>query len=169
MTRTRFAAVIAALVLGAGAGEVAQAGSTTGNMSVTASVSSACTVTANTLAFTPYDPVTGTAVQGQTTLNVQCTKGAVGTLTLGQGNNAATGSTDASPARQMANGTGRLAYSLFQDGTRLVPWGNTALTGEVYLSLTASSTPVNVFGTITANQDVPAGNYSDTVVATLTF
>jgi spore coat protein U-like protein len=158
---------IAALVCGLG--RVADAGTATGTMTVTASVSASCSVTAGTLAFGAYNTVTGTAVTGSTTLSLSCTKGSTATITLGQGSQPATGSTDIIPLRQMANGTSRLAYFLYQDTTRLVAWGNTALTGEAYLSATASPTNVNVYGTISASQDVPAGSYSDSVLATVSF
>ncbi|HEY1550468.1 MAG TPA: spore coat U domain-containing protein [Kofleriaceae bacterium] len=159
--------VVAALLCGLGA--AADAGTTTGTMTVTASVASSCSVTAGTLAFGAYNTVTGTAVNGSTTLSLSCTKGSTATITLGQGSQPATGSTDIIPLRQMANGTSRLGYSIFQDPTRLIIWGNTAITGVTYLSLTAAATNVNVYGTITASQDVPGGSYTDSVLATVSF
>ncbi len=159
------------VVMMAGMGEAAaDAGTATSNLNVTATVSSTCSITAGTLAFGAYNPVTGTQVDGTATLSVSCTKGATATVTLGQGANAGTGSTDAVPVRRMKDaGTDFLGYSLFSDTGRSTTWGNTAGTGESYTSTSSAASPLTVYGRITAAQDIPAGSYSDTVVATITF
>ncbi|MFT3693200.1 MAG: spore coat U domain-containing protein [Kofleriaceae bacterium] len=161
-----------ALVVGIlGMGTFADAGTSTSNMGVTATVVSSCTITAGTVAFPNYDAVTGTQIDGTGTLTVACSKGAITTITLGQGANANTGSTDILPLRQMKNTstTDLLGYSLYSDSTRLVTWGNTALTGKAYIPASSAPTNVTVYGRITALQDVPAGSYADTVVATISF
>src|SRR5579871_6049957 len=84
------------------------AGTATSNMSVTATVSANCTISAGSLAFGTYDPVVTnatTALNGTATLSVTCTNGAASTLTLGQGSNANTGSTDTAPLRRLKSGT----------------------------------------------------------------
>lgn len=161
----------AALVVAmASAARIADANTTvTGTMTVTASVAVSCAITAGTLAFGAYDTVVGAAVQGTTTLSVTCTKGGTATVTLGQGSNPASGSTDTTPLRQMANSTNRLAYTLYQDSARTVVWGNTGAAGYAYTSTGNPSDSLTVYGTITASQNVPAGSYSDSVVATMTF
>lgn len=146
------------------------AGTATSNMNVTATVTSSCSISAGTLAFTNYDAVTGAQVDGSTQLTVACSKGAITTIMLGQGSNPGLGSTDILPLRRMKNsGTDTLAYSLFSDALRLLPWGNTILTGVVYISTTSAPTNINVYGRINALQDVPPGSYSDVVVATISF
>ena len=164
----RFAFVVVVL---SSVGTVANAGSSTSNMGVTATVVSSCSITAGTLAFPNYDVVTGAQVDGSAQLSVACSKGAITSITLGQGGNAGTGSTDILPLRRMKNTstTDMLAYSLFQDSTRLLTWGNTALTGTVYVPASAAPANVPVYGRITAAQDVPAGSYADTVLATISF
>ena len=162
--------VLAFGVLGS-VGQLADAGTSTSNMGVTATVSSSCSITAGTLAFPNYDTVTGSQVDGSAALSVACSKGALTSITLGQGGNAGTGSTDILPLRRMKNTstTDMLAYTLFQDPTRLVVWGNTALTGVVYVPATSSATNVSVYGRINSLQDVPSGSYADTVLATISF
>ncbi len=164
----RLAMVVVGLV---GGMQSVDAGTSSSNMSVTATVVSSCSIAAGTLAFPNYDTVTGTQIDGSAALSVACSKGALTSITLGQGANAGTGSTDGLPLRRMKNTTTTdvLAYTLYQDTTRLVPWGNTALTGVVYVPATSSAANVSVFGRITSLQDVPAGSYADTVVATITF
>jgi spore coat protein U-like protein len=156
------------LVVAAGS---AFAGTATSNMSVTATVTANCTITANALNFGAYDPIVANAaapLNGNTTINVVCTNGSPATVTMDQGLTPAGGSTAAAPLRQMASGGNFLGYFLYQDNANTIVWGNTPGTGEAYTG-TGVSTSVNVFGQVPAGQNVPAGSYGDTVVATITF
>lgn len=165
-----FARISASLVLSLALVSTAEAGTDTDSLAVTATVAASCTITGGTLAFGTYDTVSGAAVNGTADLSVACTKDAVATITLGQGSNADTGSTDAEPARRMSDGgTDFLAYSLFSDSGRSTVWGNTELTGKSYTAATSDPETQTVFATIEGSQDVPAAAYSDTVVATVTF
>jgi len=160
------------LLLVLGAGSTVDTATATSNLSVTASVTANCTISTAPVAFGAYDPVStnaATALNGTGTVNVTCTSGASTTVTLGQGSNANTGSTDAAPARRMKDATTHfLTYSLFQDSGRLTVWGNTAGTGVANTG-TGSQVAVTVYGAVDAGQNVTAGSYSDTVVATVTF
>ena len=161
-------AIAAMVLLTAGS---AFAGTATSNMAVSATVSANCTITAGALAFGAYDPIVANAstpLPGSATLTVACTNGSGTTITLDQGLNPAGGSTNAAPLRQMASGGNFLSYSLFQDNGLTVPWGNTAGTGAAYTG-TGVSGSVTVYGQVAAGQNVPAGTYNDTVVATITF
>lgn len=151
----------------------AYADTATSNMTVSASINNSCTISAGSLTFGAYDPVVANASSGAdldatATLSVACTSGASTTITLGQGSNPGGGSTDAAPERQMASGSDRLAYSLWQDPGFGTVWGNTQLTGKSYTG-TGASENVTVHGKIAKGQNMPAGSYSDTVVATITF
>lgn len=153
----------------------ADAATATANLTVTATVNSACSINSGSLNFGNYDPVllngsSGVDLLGTGTLTVQCTLLSTAVVTLGQGAHANTGSTDAVPLRRMLHTTSTdyLSYSLYQDLTRLVVWGNTPGTGLPYIG-TGLSTPVTVFGTVPRGQNVPSGTYNDTVVATITF
>jgi spore coat protein U-like protein len=165
---TMAAAAGIALVVSSGS----QAGTATSNLSVTATVSANCSITTAPVAFGAYDPVTANATSPLTstgTVTVTCTSGASGTITLGQGSNPGTGSTDGAPVRQLKDaGTDVLSYSLYQDAGRATAWGNTAGTG-VASTGTGAATNLTVYGSVAAGQNVPAGSYSDTVVATVTF
>lgn len=150
---------------------IAGAGSSTSNMTVTATVTSSCTISAGPLAFGNYDAVAGPQVDATAQLSVACSRGAITSITLGQGQNPGVGSTDAVPLRRMKRDTATemLSYMLYQDALRVLPWGNTALTGHVYIPATSAATNVPVYGRINALQDVPTGSYTDVVVATITF
>lgn len=147
------------------------AGTATSNMAVSATVTANCTITAGALAFGAYDPIVANAttpLPGNATLTVTCTNGSPTTITLDQGLNPAGGSTNAAPLRQMISGGNFLSYGLFQDNALTVTWGNTAGTGVAYTG-TGVAGSVTVFGVVPAGQNVPAGTYNDTVVATITF
>lgn len=143
----------------------------TSNLSVTASVGSSCSIGTSAVAFGAYDPLGAHAsadLNGTGTVSVVCTNGTVAAVTLGQGANADVSSTDAAPVRRMASGSNLLSYSLFSDSGRTTAWGNTEATG-VEVTGTGTSSNLTVYGTLPMGQNVPAGAYSDTVVATITF
>jgi spore coat protein U-like protein len=150
------------------------AGTATANMAVSANVSADCQIAASSLGFGVYDPVSangpgGTDAATTANLSVICSSGSTANITLDQGLNAAGGSTDGLPLRQMADGgSDRLAYTIYQDGGHTTIWGNTSETGVNYEG-TGSVTNVTVFGVAPKGQSIPSGTYNDLVVATITF
>jgi spore coat protein U-like protein len=154
-------------VAGFGSATVSAA-TATANLGVSATVTNNCTISTAALAFGSYDPVVANAstnLDGTGTVTVACTKGASATIGLGLGSNAS-GST-----RRMGDGaTNYLTYELYQDSGRTTVWGNA---GAGLLSPAAAPSKAarnfTVYGRVTSNQDVPAGTYNDTVVATVNF
>jgi spore coat protein U-like protein len=159
-----------ALVLGAMSG--AQAGTQTDNLTVQATVASNCTISTTAVDFGNYDPIVANLsadLDAQGKVTVLCTTGAAATVTLGQGANSDTGSTDAAPVRRMKHSTADfLSYTLYSDAGRTTEWGNTGGTGVPHTG-TGSLTDLDVFGTLLHGQNKPVGTYTDTVVATVTF
>jgi spore coat protein U-like protein len=169
--------VASALALGTGfSGVNSYAGSANSSMTVSATVAANCVIFAGALAFGSYDPVVSHSLNpldGQATLTVTCTSGSAAKIMLGQGANAniAGGSTDAAPLRRMLSGGNYLSYQLYQEAGRSTVWGNTngpTSTGVSYLG-TGSSALVTVYGRVTGGQNVPAGSYSDSVIASIDF
>jgi spore coat protein U-like protein len=162
------AAAVSGVALMASFGENASAATATANLGVSATVTNNCTISTAALAFGSYDPVVAHAsanLDGSGTVIVACTKGAVATVGLGLGSNAS-GST-----RRMTNGASEfLTYELYQNAGRTTVWGNSG-SGLYSPGAAPSKTARNftVYGRVAANQDVVAGNYSDTVVATVNF
>jgi len=141
----------------------------TDDLDVSATVVANCTITANALNLGNYDPVganAAAAATATTTLSVSCTSGETADVTLGEGTHVGAGSTAADPNRRLSDGTNFLNYGLFTDVTRLVEWGNTVGTGVQHTG-TGSAVAITVYGSIPAAQNVPAGVYTDTVVATI--
>jgi spore coat protein U-like protein len=158
---------LGAVVIGVMAARLTAA-TATANLMVSASVANNCTINTAALAFGSYDPVVANStanLDGTGGVSVACTKGATATIALGTGGNAS-GST-----RRMADGSGNfLAYELYQDSGRSVIWSTS---GAGLLTPAAAPSKAardfTVFGRIGGNQDVPAGTYGDTIVATVNF
>lgn len=145
-----------------------RAATSTGNIAVNATVSGYCTITTSPLTFGAYDPVVVnavTALDATGSLIVECTQGESTAIGIGLGGNAA-GAT----RRMVSNTTSFLSYELYQDPGRTTVWGTT---GSAVL--TPASAPsfaprsFTVYGRVAPGQDVPAGAFTDSAVATVTF
>ena len=144
------------------------AGSATANLSVTAAVGANCTISTAPVAFPAYDPVVANAStndDGTGSVIITCTRGTAATIGLGLGANAS-----GSQRRMKDATTDYLNYALYQDSGRATVWGNS---GAGLLSPVAAPDKnprtFTVYGRIPSAQDVPAGSYTDTVVATVNF
>ena len=172
--------VLVAAALTASAG-FAHAAAATANLSVTASISSGCTIAAPTaVAFGNYDPVSGVNSTATSAVSVACAKSSIATLWIGLSD----GANAVASQRDMLGGTGgadKLPYNLMQPATGSVgaacpAYGaGTAWTNLQAGGLTIPAPPgkaarsFNVCGQIAAGQDMSVGSYSDTVVATINF
>jgi spore coat protein U-like protein len=169
LSRTIAVVGVGAAVALAGVGSTkTQAATATANLSVSATVTNNCTISTVALAFGSYDPVVANAstnLDGTGTVVVACTKGSTATIGLGLGSNAS-----GSIRRMKDAGTNFLTYELYQDSGRSTVWANS---GAGLLSPVAAPSKAarnfTVYGRVTSNQDVPAGSYTDTVVATVNF
>jgi spore coat protein U-like protein len=146
----------------------ATAATATANLGVSATVTNNCTISTTALAFGAYDPVVANAstnLDGTGGIVVACTKGASADIGLGLGANMS-GTT----RRMVSGGTNYLTYELYKDSGYATVWGN-AGTAQLNTGAAPSKTArtFTVYGRVASNQDVPAGNYSDTVVATVNF
>ena len=143
------------------------AATATTSLDVSASVTNNCTISAAALGFGSYDPVVANAtgnLDGTGVVTVACTKGATATIALGGGNNAS-GST-----RRLADGSGNyLTYELYSNSGRTNVWNTTTGTLSTGAAPSKASRDFTVYGRVEPNQDVPAGSYSDAVVATVNF
>jgi spore coat protein U-like protein len=148
----------------------------TSPMAVSANIGNSCTFSAGALAFGTYDPVVANLtnpLNGTATLSVNCTNGAPAYITLDQGLNPAAGNLPGAPARQLANAGSFLSYSLYKDAAMTQVWGYDGtlggpLTGQAYTG-TGAAASITVYGQIPGAQTGPAGTYTDTVTATITF
>lgn len=149
----------------------------TANMAVSASITGSCSLIANPLAFSVYDPAAALDTDVQSTIVLTCSTGAGATLAINGGNNV-----QAVTQRRMRLGatTNYLNYSIYQpvsgvDGAacaHTTAWGNATALGPV-LAIASAPSPTartyNVCGRIPALQASAVGNYVDTVVVTVTL
>jgi len=143
------------------------AANSSASLTVSASVTNNCTITTSPLLFPAYDPVVANAsanADGSGKVTVACTKGVAPSIGLGAGSNAQ-GNT-----RRLSDGTNFLTYDMYSDAGRSTAW---ASSGSGLVTATAAASKAardfTVYGRIAGNQDVPAGSYADTIVATVNF
>lgn len=162
--------LLATLTAGALSAGVANALTTTANFNVTAVVQSTCSATAATLAFGNYTPGAG-ALTGSSNISVKCSKNTPYTVSLNAGST--TGGTLAQ--RLMGSGANTLQYNLYTTAAATTVFGDgTASTGTIpgTGAGVATANTVTVFGQLpdsAANQAAVPGNYSDTILVTVTY
>ena len=134
----------------------------TGQLTVSATVQSGCSLTGGTLNF-------GTYVSGQTNdLDVagaiNFANCATGTLVF-----ALDGGTNGNENdRKMKSGESTLSYQIHRTAARNANWGTGANSQSIQLLATQSG-KIDVYGRIPKNQAIAAGAYTDTVTITMTF
>jgi spore coat protein U-like protein len=134
----------------------------TTSLTLTVVIEPACTISANPLSFGNYS---GALVDATTTVSVTCTDTTPYDVGLSAGNG--TGATVTS--RKMTGpGGASLNYSLFSNSSYTTNWGNSAGSWVTGIGNGTSQT-LSVYGQIPANQHPAAGNYTDTVIATVTY
>lgn len=166
-------ALASAILIAAASATPAMAASTQSNLSVSSTVPANCTISTAPISYGNYDPIsanasTGADVTGSGTITYTCTSGTAATITLGQGSNSGTGSSDASPVRRLKDGSNYLSYQLYQNTERTTVWGNTGGTG-LGTNGTGNEQTATVYGKINKGQNAAVGTYSDTVTATITY
>jgi len=171
--KLKLAIVSAMLVGSAGFSTAIFAGTATDNMAVTTDVGISCTITVADLTFTSYDPTYGVDNDSTGSVTSTCTTGGAVVLTLGQGANADSSSTDAAPIRRMVGTTGAasgtyLNYGLYQEGGRTTVFGNTSDTGGSFTA-TGGADVTTVYGRIPKEQAAAVGSFADSVSVTLTY
>lgn len=155
----------------------------TGQFNVTATITASCTIgTISNLAFGTYDPSAAIGSgngQSSTSLSVTCTSGTPYTVSLNYG----TG-TGATNADRYMSGTGaaagsQIAYNLYTDAGYTTVWYDAAdCASEATVNANCgtntgngSAQSMNIYGEISGTQtpSLPAGTYSDTITATVTY
>lgn len=138
------------------------------NLEISAEVVEGCAITTDPVDFA-YDPQSGSAALASGAVNVTCTIGVLASVALDEGENAIAGS-PAVPARRAFDGNASyLDYELFQPGGLVTVWGAGGATEEVEHTGDGTETALVVNGRMAAGQNVTAGIYVDTVIATVSF
>lgn len=129
---------------------------------VTAAVEPACLVSAQPINFGNHG-VLNSAVDATGTITLTCTANLAYSVAL---NGGLSGSPPAS--RQMVLGSSSIIYGLYRDTARTNVWGSTA--GQVVTGTgTGASQNVTVYGRVPAQTTPAPGQYTDTVVVTVSY
>ncbi len=158
------------------AGPATAADTTTFN--VTLIVTKACTITAaaaTNVDFGTAASTTATPTLGQGSVTAQCSALTPYTISLNAGANA--GTANDVTTRRMKNtnaavtANNYVGYQLYQDAARTLVWGATSGTNTQAGIGTGLAVPYQVYGQITnlSTNNAAAGNYLDTVTATITY
>jgi spore coat protein U-like protein len=137
-----------------------------------------CSVSSTGVAFGIYDPTTTAATDSTGNLTLVCTHVSGGGQRVNYSVALSTGSSGTFTQRWMRSGTSTLNYNLFDTAARARIWGD----GSAGTALISGGFAVGpgqgnnrrevvypIYGRIPAQQAVATGNYSDTIVVTLTF
>lgn len=180
-------ALLTIAILSGGVGQNLHANESA-SLAVGANVPANCSVTAATIDFGNYDPMgahNDNSLDASGELSVQCTAGAVAIVTLSEvstpssvgqpGRSSGTASRQMLPAQARTSGpdspdgeTSGLYYDLYADASHTQIWGASPETGVEHQG-TGTQTQLMVYGSIPGGQHVAPGNFSDTIVATVTF
>jgi spore coat protein U domain-containing protein, fimbrial subunit CupE1/2/3/6 len=151
---------LAVAVVAVAAPGSARAADATANMIVSASVAKSCVVTgpASAVNFAAYDPISSAQLSAVGQITVRCVRGTGYDLKLSSGNG----------FKMMGPGGAAIAYDVLQpDGT--TSWTTTALTVAAVDVDTSAPRTYDATVKPAVNADVPVGDYTDTVVITVTY
>lgn len=140
----------------------------TDTFGVSLTVEAECTLSAEDLAFGSTG-IVDTDIDAEANLTVQCTEGSPYAIGLSAG--AGIGATET--ARLLTHTTvpaNTAAYQIFQETGRTTNWGNTEGVDTVdSTAATGADETVTVYGRVPGGQNVPSGEYGDTVTATIWY
>jgi spore coat protein U-like protein len=162
--RAAFAAVLSYAAATPAFAQTAQ-----GNLSVSATVSKNCVVSASPMNFGSVDVTNGQSVDGTAELSIRCTSGTDWTATADAG----LGSGATTATRLMQNGgSDVLGYTLYTDSARTNIWDDGE--GEAANAIagvgSGSGQLATIYGRVFSGQSgLPSGNYADTVQVTVTY
>jgi spore coat protein U-like protein len=135
-----------------------------GSALVTATVSSNCTIASTNISFGNQGILDGNK-DAQGTLSIQCTTNLPYAVSLDGGLSGATNPTQ----RKMTLGGSNVTYGLYQDASRLLPWGSSASVDTISGTGTGLTQQLTVYGRIPPQSTPSPGTYTDTIIATVTY
>jgi len=164
--RSRILLALTIAAMTTGISTAAFAATDTDPVAVSASITSSCILSAGTMAFGAYSPLSGAASDVSGSITVTCTDGTAWALTADIGLGA--GATFASRKMTHTNTTSLLNYSLYTEGTHTTAWD--ATTGTITGTGNGAAQATTFYGRIFGSQETALpGSYSDTVTVTVTY
>lgn len=133
----------------------------TAQFAVRASVVADCQITAQDMNFGTYSSASPSTAS--TPLNLRCTPGSAATLSLD-------GGSSGNPQARRMTGPANLNYQLYRDAALQDPINTSGAAFQLQSSQNTGQTVVfTVHGQIPAGQNVPAGNFVDTIRVTVQY
>ena len=126
-----------------------------------------CNVSASDLNFGVYASNQNAPIQGQTSIQLQCSPGTMAELSLDAGTGP--GRNDKRRKMEQEGGTDQLDYGLFQDPGRTIHWGDRSGHDTVEVEATGAPQAIPIYGQVPGGQRVRDGSYSDTITVTVTY
>jgi spore coat protein U-like protein len=120
-----------------------------------------CSLSVIGLSFGSYDVFGALPLEITGSVTVTCNEATPYTITLSPGAGSYSG-------RSMPGTSGALTYNLYLDPGRTTVWGDGSA-GTGIISDTGTSGTYTVYGRISAGQNAFIGNYSDSIIVTLTY
>jgi len=135
-----------------------------------------CTVSAGSIAFGIYNPLSTTGDASTGTLRVTCNGSGSGTSTVSVGVTLSAGLSGSYATRKMLSGVNSLNYNIYWSTAYSQIMGDgsggsfagTAGPFTVFAGSSGSATGT-MYGLIPAQQDVAPGSYSDVITVTVTY
>jgi spore coat protein U-like protein len=125
-----------------------------------------CTIWSAPVVFGTYDVFTTAPLDSTSGLAFDCNGGARNvSISISRGQ------AGSYVPRKLKKGTESLNYNLFLDAARTTIWGDGSGASETYFNRNPpnSYVVVPIYARVTAEQDVSAGTYADTVTVTINF
>ncbi len=120
-----------------------------------------CTFTTASVLFGSYNVLATSPLDGTGTVSGHCSRSDPVTIALSAGDSGSTSQ------RYMKYGSAPLDYNLYQTSAHSIIWGTG--TSALTSTFTTTTSTVTIYGRIPAQQDVSAGSYSDSIVATISY
>jgi len=121
-----------------------------------------CTISSSGLRFGSYDALKKTPADAVATITYRCTGSGPARVSLGAGG-------EPNFDRRLRSGAASLRYNLYLDAARTQVWGDgTRGTGFRTLAPNGSGT-LSIFARIHGGQNVPAGEYQDSILVAIDF
>ena len=130
---------------------------------ITMQKAQACNMNVTAVNFGSYDVFSNATSDSTGNIGVNCPSGFGYTIGLSAGSGTY-------EQRGMSSGFNTLNYNLYTAANRALVWGDATYDSAIVSGI-GSGQSVNhvVYGRIPPNQNVPAGNYSDTINVMITF
>ena len=137
-------------------------------VAVAGAAEAACTLSSTAVSFGSYDVFSTSPLDSTGSITYNCTSGGGTNITISLNKG---GASTFNPRRMLKGGVA-LNYNLYREAARTNIWGDGTGGTQTYNNPSApadTNVTVTIYGRIPAQQDVTAGSYSNSILATANF